>query len=108
MKDESFKDFILDQLVDIANVTERKMFGGFGLYADGIFFAIISESVLYLKTDKESKQKFVDAGMDCFRPSKDQVLKNYFETPSDVLEDREVLAEWVREAIHIAPSSKKQ
>lgn len=108
MKDESFKDFILDQLVDIPNVTERKMFGGFGLYVEGIFFAIISENVLYLKTDNESKQKFIDVGMDCFRPSKEQVLKNYFEVPADVFEDREVLSQWALEAIHTASSSKKQ
>lgn len=108
MKDDSFKDFVLDQLVDIPDVTERKMFGAFGLYSGGYFFAIIDEGVLYLKTDSETKQKFLDAGMDCFRPSKEQVLKNYFEVPADVLEDREVLSEWALEAIHTASGSTKR
>lgn len=99
MKDESFKDFVLDQLVDIPDMTERKMFGAFGLYSEGNFFAIIDDGVLYLKTDAESKQKFIDAGMDCFRPSKDQVLKNYYEVPADVLEDKEILARWASESI---------
>ncbi|MCR4274593.1 MAG: TfoX/Sxy family protein [Candidatus Campbellbacteria bacterium] len=105
--DESFKDFVLDQLMAIPDVTARKMFGGFGLYAEGIFFAIISDNVLYVKTDNESKQKFIDVGMDCFRPSKEQVLKNYYEVPTDVLEDREVLTEWVLKAIHTVSRKKK-
>jgi TfoX/Sxy family transcriptional regulator of competence genes len=33
-KDESFKDFVLDQLRELDDVEARRMFGGHGLYQD--------------------------------------------------------------------------
>ena len=38
-KDDSFKDFILDQLQELNNVEARRMFGGYGLYRDETFSA---------------------------------------------------------------------
>jgi DNA transformation protein len=102
MKDDSFKDFVLDQLADVHDVVARKMFGGFGLYSDGNFFGIISDGVLYFKTDETTKGKYIDAGMNCFRPSEEQVLKNYYQVPDNVLEDREILAQWASEAISLS------
>ena len=32
MKEDSFKDFVLDQLSDLRGVTCRAMFGGYGVY----------------------------------------------------------------------------
>lgn len=40
-KDESFKNFIPDQLRDLDNLEARRMFGGFGLYQDEMFFGIV-------------------------------------------------------------------
>ena len=39
-KDESFKDFVLDQLQGLEEVEARRMFGGYGLYRDETFFGI--------------------------------------------------------------------
>jgi len=50
--DESFKDFVLDQLQALAGVDARRMFGGFGLYRDEIFFGIVYRGRLYFKTDE--------------------------------------------------------
>ena len=49
--DESFKDFVLDQLQELAGVEARRMFGGCGLYRDEIFFGIVHRGRLYFKTD---------------------------------------------------------
>ncbi len=40
-KDESFKDFVLDQLCNLEGVEARRMFGGYGLYQDETFFGIV-------------------------------------------------------------------
>ena len=50
-KDESFKDFILDQLVGLDDVEARRMFGGFGLYLDETFFGIVHKGKLFFKVD---------------------------------------------------------
>ena len=83
------------------------MFSGFGLYSGEIFFAIISGDTLYLKTDNKTKKRFVDAGMGPFKPSDKQILKNYFEVPEEVIEDREELLIWTEEAIFSASTNKK-
>jgi DNA transformation protein len=49
--DESFKDFVLDQLQDLDGVEARRMFGGHGLYQDEIFFGILHKGKLYFKVD---------------------------------------------------------
>ena len=42
------------RLVRLGELTARRMFGGIGLYADGVFFALLDEQVLYFKVDDES------------------------------------------------------
>ena len=50
-KDESFKDFVLDQLCNLEGVEARRMFGGYGLYQDETFFGIVHKGTLYFKVD---------------------------------------------------------
>jgi DNA transformation protein len=102
MRDESFKNFVLDQLSELPNLRARGMFGGFGLYSGNVFFGIISDDVLYFKTNEVTCKQYREAESDCFRPSEKQVLKNYYEVPADVLEECEILLEWAREAIGIS------
>lgn len=93
--DNSFKDYILDQLTGLDGLLAKRMFGGFGLYSRDVFFGIISGDVLYLKTDERTKKRFVDAGMGPFKPNDKQTLKNYFEVPEETIDDREELLTWV-------------
>ncbi len=96
---DSFCDFVLDQLNELENVRARKMFSGYGFYAGATFFAIISNNHLYFKTDEITKKKFEQYNMQPFAPSKRQVLKNYYEVPEEIIENRETLTLWAREAI---------
>ncbi len=98
MKDESFKEFILDQLDRLGHVDCRAMFGGHGLYRNGIFFGIISKSRLYFKTCETTLPGYRERGMQPFRPSAKQTLKTYYEVPVEVVEDEDLLAEWARDA----------
>lgn len=103
MKDESFREYVIDQLSDVPHLRTRKMFGGLGIYSDDVFFALVtSGDVLYFKTSEKTSRQYISAGSDFFKPSPEQHLKNYYEVPPEVLEDREVLIEWAREAIEIA------
>jgi DNA transformation protein len=104
-RDDSFADFVLDQLQDLTDVECRAMFGGHGLYQDEIFFAILYKSTLYFKTDEQSAALYRRLGMKAFRPNAKQTLKSYYEVPGEVLEDRDELAEWARAAIRVARES---
>jgi DNA transformation protein len=98
-RDESFKEYVLDQLRDLPGVTARGMFGGFGLYAGTIFFGIVSGGRVYLKTTDETRSEYEKRGMQPFKPTEQQTLKRYYEVPADVLEDAERLAEWAENAV---------
>ncbi len=45
-----------------AAVSVKRMFGGHGVYADGLFFAIEADGEIYLKADRRSAPRFQEAG----------------------------------------------
>jgi len=98
MKEDSFRDFVLDQLRSLEGVSCRAMFGGYGLYLGADFFGILYDGRLYFKTDDSTREEYRDRGMGPFAPGGNQVLKSYYEVPEDVVEDDEELASWAREA----------
>ena len=98
MADDSFKDYVLDQLRGLDEVRARAMFGGFGLYYGEVFFGIVADGRLYFKTDDESRGEYERCGMEPFRASEKQTLWTYYEVPVDVLEDDEALTLWALRA----------
>jgi DNA transformation protein len=83
------------------------MFGGVGIYAAELFFALLDDDTLYFKVDDATRPQFVDRGMAPFRPyGEDGEVMQYYEVPADVLEDQEDLGAWVEEAIAVARRAK--
>ena len=101
MRDESFKEFVLDQLSALPEVRAKAMFGGYGLYQADRFFGILMDGRLYFKTDAQSRTAYVERGMGPFiyEKARRTLTINYFEVPPDVLESREDLVAWARRAI---------
>jgi DNA transformation protein len=103
---EGFKDFIRDQL---GPVSIRNMFGGAGIYADGVMFAILADDTLYLKADGTTAPAFEAEGMGPFTytpKDKAAVAMSYWEVPPRLLEEPDELAAWARDAHRIARRSK--
>ena len=69
---ESFEAFVLDQLAAVGDVLSRKMFGGVGLYNNGVFFGIVANDVLYLKVNDQTKRRYIAAGSTPFKPYADR------------------------------------
>ena len=63
-----FRDHVLDLLTPLGPVTAPRMFGGFGIYLDGVMFALIADDVLYLKVDDRTRPDYEAAGAAPFRP----------------------------------------
>jgi DNA transformation protein len=99
-----YREFVLDQLADLPGLASRRMFGGVGLYADGLFFGLIDDDVLYLKVDDTNRGDFEQRGMDRFRPYADRPEESmsYYVVPADVLEDAETLCAWARRSMGVA------
>lgn len=94
MKNDSFKDFILDQLQQLNQLNCRPMFGGYGLYHGKTFFGIIFKGRLYFRTRPSNQSNYVARGMKPFRLNSKQTLKNYFEVPPDIVENPDQLVSW--------------
>jgi DNA transformation protein len=109
MADESFKEFVLDQLRVLTDVRAKAMFGAHGLYQDEHFFGILDEGRLFFKTDAQSQGDYVARGMEPFTyKSKGRTLTmSYHEVPADVLENAPELVAWARRAIEVAARSGK-
>ena len=109
MPDDSFKEFVLDQLRALPDVRARAMFGAHGLYQDEHFFGILDEGRLFFKTDGQSQADYMARGMEPFTyESKGRVLTmSYHEVPPDVLENALELVAWARRAIEVAARGGK-
>ena len=55
-----FVDFVADQLRDAGAIRSRKMFGEYGLYCDGVFFAVICDDQFFVKITPEGQAAFPD------------------------------------------------
>ena len=101
---ESFRAFVLEQLDRVTrDLHDRRMFGGVGIYAGELFFALIANDILYFKVDDETRAGFEAEGMKPFRPygNQRQTLQ-YYELPLRILEDTDALRGWAAAAIDAA------
>ena len=104
---ESYRVFVLEQLGPVTAVTGKSMFGGVGIYAEELFFALIAEDRLYFKVDDVTRPDFARLGMEPFRPFGEEDSMGYYEVPADVVEDTLQLASWMRKAIDVAARAKR-
>jgi DNA transformation protein len=110
MPDDSFKEFVLDQLGALPELRARAMFGAHGLYAGEKFFGILDEGRLFFKTDAASAADYTARGMGAFTyESKGKLMTMaYHEVPPDVLENAPELTAWAQRAIQLAAAKPKQ
>lgn len=55
---QQFVDFVTDQIRGAGEIVARKMFGEYGIYADGKIFGLICDNKLFIKPT-ESGRKFI-------------------------------------------------
>jgi DNA transformation protein len=104
-----YLSYVLEQLAGLPRVTSRRMFGGIGLYSDGVFFGLIDNDTLFFKVNDSNRGDYVARNMPAFRPFPDKpdLSMSYFTVPADALEDRDELAVWARKSITAAAASPK-
>ena len=103
-----FADYLNDQLASFGPVAIRRMFGGAGLFRDGVMFGLIADETLYLKTGDANRADFEAAGMGPFTYAgkSKPVSMSYHEVPADVLEDSDLLSEWAGKAFAVAHAAE--
>jgi DNA transformation protein len=100
---EEFKNFVLDQLQGIGEFESKRMFGGLALLHQGSAFAKIKHDKVWLKVDESNLEDFKEQGMKQYAYGKDNSRKlNFYETPIEIIEDRDKLKDWVKKSIEVA------
>ncbi|HEV7590455.1 MAG TPA: TfoX/Sxy family protein [Longimicrobium sp.] len=104
-----YREFVLEQLGRVAPVASRAMFGGVGIYADGMIFGLMDDDTTYLKVDDGNRGAFEAAGMGPFSPYGDgQHVMQYYELPADLLDDADALRPWVAGALDAARAARRK
>ena len=55
---DEYLTYVIGQLECIGPVQSRRMFGGAGLYLDGLFFALIADDTRYFKVDDSNRSDY--------------------------------------------------
>ncbi len=94
-----YLQYIMQKLEPLGQVKSRAMFGGYGVFHEGMMFALIADDTLYFKVDDSNRVQYEQAGSTQFKPMP------YYEVPAEVLEDTNSLHEWAHFPIGIAHST---
>lgn len=109
---ESYMSFVQEQLAGVGDVSVRKMFGGAGVYCDGVMFALIADETLYFRTDETTARQFEAEGCEPFTytpPSPRQPIRMpYWRVPEHLYEDSDEMRAWAETALAVARRLKSE
>jgi DNA transformation protein and related proteins len=106
-------EFILELFARFRPVAVKRMFGGAGLYCEGVMFAIAFDGAIYLKVDetsipdfeREKSQPFVYARAKS--PGRvGRHSRSYWRLPERLYDEPDELAAWAARALAIAERKK--
>ena len=97
----------LSKLGKARTITSKKMFGGVGIYCDGVFFAVIDDDRHYFKVDDQTLANYEahNAAQWVIKGPSGGAMP-YREVPIAVLEDSAKLGDWIDAAVEVAQRKK--
>ena len=102
-----FLTYILEQLAGIDGLHSRRMFGAVGLYSGELFFGLIDDDTLFLKTDGSNVADYTSRNMPRFMPfpGRPEAVMAYYQVPADIIDDFEAVHGWARKSVAVALAS---
>mgnify|MGYP001217456778 CR=1 FL=1 len=105
----SYLAYVKDLFSPFGEITTRRMFGGAGVYCDGLIFAIVAQDDIWLKADKETADEFSAAGSQPFTiemKGKTGTM-SFYSAPEDIFDDEGALRRWAELALAAAARARK-
>ena len=106
-------EFIRELFSPFGPVTVKRMFGGAGIWSEGLMFGLVFDGAIFLKVDEASIPDFEREGSKPFvytpAKSKGRVGRaslSYWRLPERLYDDPEELAVWAGRALAIAQRKK--
>ena len=101
-----FNEFLTDLFAQMPGVSFRRMFGGTGIFRQGLMFALCTgDGQVALKADGETIPDFADEGMAQWNPPterKPQPTSGYWYLPDHLFEDENAFLHWSEKAYAVA------
>jgi DNA transformation protein and related proteins len=111
---DPFHAFVTELFAGIAPLQIKRMFGGAGVYRDGLMFALLADDVIYLKADEALKRDLKAEGSGPFvwipdsGPKKGQPHEmGYWRLPEAALDDPDDAVKWARRAVAVSQAAAK-
>ena len=107
---EALAEWLGEALEPLGVPRFKKMFGGIGVYLDGLFFALLAGGELWLKADADNTQAFEAQGSPLFTYDFNGKVgtMNYRRAPEDCIDDGEALRDWVMLAVGAAQRAARK
>jgi DNA transformation protein and related proteins len=110
MNKSQYVDYILDLLSQFGSIRARRMFSGYGIYKDDIFFALIVNDNVYFKiseSDRSTYKSFGSQPLSFTKKNGQLITMNYWQVPIDILENQKKLTTLVENSLRAAKQQSK-
>ena len=108
MDDETLRELF----AGLGAISIRRMFGGKGIYHQGLIIALVVGDELLLKADTQSAPAFIDAGSRQWaydsKKSGKPVAMPYWSVPDDAFDDPDIMTDWTKLAFAASVRSTPQ
>jgi DNA transformation protein len=102
---DSFAEFLRDQLAPLGHITMRRMFGKIGLFCNGLMFAMMTGEALYVRVDDQNRAVFIEAESApplTYEKQGRTIDLSFWRVPDHLFDDPEELVAWARAALAAA------
>jgi DNA transformation protein and related proteins len=103
--DADFGEWVREHFAGLGRLEIKRMFGGAGVYASGVIFALLDDGVVWLKGDEALGEAFEATGSRQFTfPTKDgrTMSMAYWTLPDTALDDPDEAVAWARRSLEVA------
>ena len=102
---DGFTEFLREQLSPLGRLTMRRMFGKTGVFCDGLMFGMVTDNMLYLRVDAQSRAAFKEAKS--FQPLSYEkkgttIDLSFWRAPERLFDEPDELVAWARAALAAA------
>lgn len=105
----NYLEYVMEILAPHGEMTSKPMFGGYGIYKNGVIVAFIVYDELYFKVDKSNKSQYEDFDSEPFiyEAKGKKTAMSYWKVPMEILEDEDQIGIWLDQSYEISLKTKR-
>ncbi|MBA3965848.1 MAG: TfoX/Sxy family protein [Nitrospirales bacterium] len=103
-----YVEFLKEVFEQFGPIHPRRMFGGYGLFHEGLMFGLVADDVLYLKGDETLSPFFVERELEQFSYEKNgkSFKMSYSMAPEEIFDDPVEAKSWAVRSYEAAVRAK--